>query len=499
MAGVDSIVNGSCVSCSGDQPADCTSATCESGHSSFEAGECARDIDCAGVWSTCGAACADKTFSVATASSGAGAACEAADGSTAACVAGDGECAASFASTIVIIVLAAAAVLLGGIFAVNRWQANKVISVKREKAATAARDMEAAMHMDGEKARKQAYIGAIVNSEIMDKAFKDVYDQRVMDKAWDLQERGVLTVGCDRAGSSTAVESDKALFEVGGEANIRQTKWFYGYVTGCKASLKLASQNFSGVVVVVCIQGGPITQIEAKEMPTIIADAKKDAEMCDLETRFELSYMSYRTFLDTYDRADEDPSRKVVVMSCPELGTLDPDGGVKRMAEPHANAATRKAVLGELKPSDLVKQAEAAGVDKVVVAKVVAKAVAKVVAKELRDNGLEEATAVQVEAGLALAFPPSNGDVVSQSYKTTSSAMVRAAGDVTVKSTLAREYVSADELVAEVQKLHGVDPPPTSIAVAEGVVTFCSNASALQLQGEAQQPVEEKQQRDAEP
>ena len=53
---------------------------------------CPRNIDCAGSWSTCGADCADKTYTVTIRQSGEGVECEAEDGATETCSAGEGDC-----------------------------------------------------------------------------------------------------------------------------------------------------------------------------------------------------------------------------------------------------------------------------------------------------------------------------------------------------------------------------------------------------------------------
>merc|ERR1711871_97905 len=68
------------------EAADGATAPCTAGE-----GDCPANVNCAGSWSTCGADCADKTYTVETAQSGTGSACEAADGDTAPCTAGEGD------------------------------------------------------------------------------------------------------------------------------------------------------------------------------------------------------------------------------------------------------------------------------------------------------------------------------------------------------------------------------------------------------------------------
>ena len=75
---------------------DLNGAYCHSSGRIYFYGDCLHpDVDCEGSWSTCGADCADKVYTVATPQSGTGSACEAADGDTATCAPGEGDCPAN--------------------------------------------------------------------------------------------------------------------------------------------------------------------------------------------------------------------------------------------------------------------------------------------------------------------------------------------------------------------------------------------------------------------
>ena len=50
-----------------------------------------------------------------------------------------------------------------------------------------------------------------------------------------------------------------------------------------------------------CIEGGPITKIEAEEMARILADAEADARMSGVECRTKLTRLSYFDFLARYE------------------------------------------------------------------------------------------------------------------------------------------------------------------------------------------------------
>ena len=108
-------------------------------------------------------------------------------------------------------------------------------------------------------------------------------------------------MGFDRAGSSIAVPEDVPLFESGDATKIKQTRWFYGYKTSAKRVLSTESQGFAGQIEVICIEGGPITKVEADEMNSIVADAKKDATMSSIRLRIKIVTVSYYDFLQDYD------------------------------------------------------------------------------------------------------------------------------------------------------------------------------------------------------
>eukprot|EP01043_Picozoa_sp_COSAG02_P062312 COSAG02_NODE_8565_length_2522_cov_2.349979_2_plen_608_part_00 len=129
------------------------------------------------------------------------------------------------------------------------------------------------------------------------------YEELVMDKVMELQQCDKVKMGFDRAGTSTAVPEDKPLFDSNDPANIRLTRWFYGYKTSAKRILQVESQGFQGQIVVICIEGGPITKVEAEEMGQIVEDAKADARMSGIKPRIKIVQLSYHDFLREYDAA----------------------------------------------------------------------------------------------------------------------------------------------------------------------------------------------------
>eukprot|EP01043_Picozoa_sp_COSAG02_P017229 COSAG02_NODE_777_length_17301_cov_8.632310_6_plen_1031_part_00 len=152
------------------------------------------------------------------------------------------------------------------------------------------------------------------------------YDQKVMDKVMELQKLGLLKFTFDRAGTSTTVEGDEEKFdearklEKAGKksaamAEIMSTSWFESYKNSTKKAIQLMIQGFDGVLVIVCIQGGLITQVEAKQMPSIVAEAEADFEKFEVGRKVisRQLHLSYFDFLNQYDCHTADKPHKAGV------------------------------------------------------------------------------------------------------------------------------------------------------------------------------------------
>ena len=131
---------------------------------------------------------------------------------------------------------------------------------------------------------------------------KGPYDQPVMDKVAELLRRKVLKMAFDRAGSSTAHPED-ADVDWSDPRSIKRSRWMYGFRTAAKKVMAIECQSFDGVVVIVCIFGGPVTRVEHELMESIIAEAKADAALGEsgIECHIERRDLSYAQFLREYD------------------------------------------------------------------------------------------------------------------------------------------------------------------------------------------------------
>ena len=143
------------------------------------------------------------------------------------------------------------------------------------------------------------------------------YDQHVMDKINELRSRGKLKGGFDRAGSSNMdprddeiwpkifrTEGQEHLFEIDEQKRkdvIKSTYWFTGYRTAAKAQMNLECQTFDGTLDVICIKGGPITDVEHEEMDRIVEEARQDAAKNGIQTNVQVKKISYYEFLHDYD------------------------------------------------------------------------------------------------------------------------------------------------------------------------------------------------------
>jgi tetratricopeptide (TPR) repeat protein len=134
------------------------------------------------------------------------------------------------------------------------------------------------------------------------------YDQKVMDKVGELEQRGKLKFGFDHTGSTSAAQEDdvpwaeieelKAAGRIDeAKAKVRETRWFYSYQRTAKALIKIEMQGFGGVLVLLCIEGGLITQLEAEEMQRIANEAKQDAAKSNVQVRIQLATMTFYDFL----------------------------------------------------------------------------------------------------------------------------------------------------------------------------------------------------------
>ena len=105
------------------------------------------------------------------------------------------------------------------------------------------------------------------------------------------------------------MEEQKAIF--------KKTDWFYGYQTSVKQGIKLEAQNFDGLLDIICLKGGPITQLEAEQMDRILREAASDCAKSGIHVaaqsddakkdggcEYVVSKLSYHDFLKQVSYVD---------------------------------------------------------------------------------------------------------------------------------------------------------------------------------------------------
>eukprot|EP00928_Gymnodinium_smaydae_P018093 TRINITY_DN16881_c0_g8_i1.p1 TRINITY_DN16881_c0_g8~~TRINITY_DN16881_c0_g8_i1.p1 ORF type:complete len:451 (+),score=37.07 TRINITY_DN16881_c0_g8_i1:47-1399(+) len=116
---------------------------------------------------------------------------------------------------------------------------------------------------------------------------------------WDCQER--LRHSFDFAGSTSADKRDCSV-DWSSPESIKGSFWFKGYTESQKRSLITLAQDADTRSVLLSIRGGPVSQLEAQELPNIVKHATTDAKTLGLRPNF--SYrgpFSFGEFLDVFD------------------------------------------------------------------------------------------------------------------------------------------------------------------------------------------------------
>jgi hypothetical protein len=156
-----------------------------------------------------------------------------------------------------------------------------------------------------------------------------------MTKLIELQDLGRVKIAFDRAGTSTASKDDEKKFrsaeilQQSGEWDtakelILGTKWFQAYTGGVKKFLSAEAQGFDDTQVIICIDGGTVTQVEQQEMSRILAEATADAKKSGVVLRTRMQTMSYCEFLRRFAQPAAAPAeqRKQAAPAQPVLADL---------------------------------------------------------------------------------------------------------------------------------------------------------------------------------
>ena len=111
--------------------------------------------------------------------------------------------------------------------------------------------------------------------------------------------RSDILFGYDWAGSSSADKRDD-INQVNWSSieSVRQSYWFKGYAESVKAEMKvLCQQQPRSRLRLLCIRGGPISQLEAREIKAnLVEDAQRDMATRGVDLRVEVVETSFDEF-----------------------------------------------------------------------------------------------------------------------------------------------------------------------------------------------------------
>ena len=107
-------------------------------------------------------------------------------------------------------------------------------------------------------------------------------------------------MGYDWAGSSNASAADRDI-DWSDPASVRKSEWWLSYKTKIKGQIIICAQ-MAGVkrIVMIAIEGGPISDLEARELPSLKQQAQADLETKGISTEVNIQDMSYETFVRDY-------------------------------------------------------------------------------------------------------------------------------------------------------------------------------------------------------
>ena len=113
-----------------------------------------------------------------------------------------------------------------------------------------------------------------------------------------------LVLGYDWANSSSADERDSVSIDWKDSTSVAKSFWFKGYCERVKGQLLLMAQLPFTRVEVVCIEGGPISQLEARSMDKLTTDVQNDLATKGLQAQLDVSTISFAEFKQRFNAGE---------------------------------------------------------------------------------------------------------------------------------------------------------------------------------------------------
>ena len=125
-----------------------------------------------------------------------------------------------------------------------------------------------------------------------------------------------MFMGYDWAGSSTAKPNDlpearraRGLppIDWGDAESVKTSEWWTGYKDGIKGKVMVCAQ-IAGTkrVVLIAIEGGPISKLEARELPALKQQVQFDLERKAIDVELSSADMTFDAFLQEHSGANLD-------------------------------------------------------------------------------------------------------------------------------------------------------------------------------------------------
>jgi serine/threonine protein kinase len=106
-----------------------------------------------------------------------------------------------------------------------------------------------------------------------------------------------IAFGYDWEGSSSADDRDKQDINWSDGNSVKQSYWFKGYRESVKGQVKLLCQTHKCRIVLICIEGGPISQLEANEIRnTLVREVERDLASRKMKLDITVKQLTFDAF-----------------------------------------------------------------------------------------------------------------------------------------------------------------------------------------------------------
>ena len=120
------------------------------------------------------------------------------------------------------------------------------------------------------------------------------------------------------------------------QEQVRRSAYMGAFKAAATALIVAESKGFGGTLVVLCINGGMISSVDAGEMQNIVKDAQKLGAESGIAVRVQLRAMNYCDFLAEYDTPPPPVRPGNFILAARELNLGAMHALLSAGADPHA-------------------------------------------------------------------------------------------------------------------------------------------------------------------